>query len=112
MVAFRVYSDEQWPLVAWLEKLHGPGVQHRFSMTVHEEITPAQLKPPVEPEPMPPEHDIYTVRPGDSWWRISHLYGLTVDELRDLNSAAVGHVMYPGQRLRVPTIAALLESLP
>jgi LysM repeat protein len=41
----------------------------------------------------------YEVRPGDTLYRISQKYGISVDELRRLNGLAPDHVIHPGQKL-------------
>jgi membrane-bound lytic murein transglycosylase D len=42
----------------------------------------------------------YTVRPGDSLWRVASRYGTTVDRIRRDNGLR-GNALQPGQRLRV-----------
>ena len=71
----------------------------------------AGKKPPkgaatgVSPRPTAPasaaEERFHTVLPGDTLFRISRRYGLTVDELRRLNDLDKGAVIHPGQKLRV-----------
>jgi LysM repeat protein len=43
----------------------------------------------------------YTVRPGDTLWKIATARGITVDQLMKLNPS-VGTTIYPGQTLHVP----------
>ena len=43
----------------------------------------------------------HQVRAGETLYRISRRYGLTVDELRRLNGLTLGAVIYPGQKLIV-----------
>ena len=43
----------------------------------------------------------HTVRSGETLWGISGRYGLTVEELRDLNNFSPGGTIYPDQRLLV-----------
>ena len=45
------------------------------------------------------ERGHYEVRPGDTLYRISQKYGISVDELRHLNGLDPRHVIYPGQKL-------------
>lgn len=44
----------------------------------------------------------YTVKSGDSLYLISQKYGITLDALKAANTA-VGNVIFPGQKLTVPT---------
>ncbi|MFW6035390.1 MAG: L,D-transpeptidase family protein [Halothermotrichaceae bacterium] len=45
---------------------------------------------------------IYTVRPGDSLWKISQRYGITVANIKSLNNLD-SNTIYPGQKLKIPT---------
>ena len=52
----------------------------------------------------PPDHDagpiIHVVRPGDTIYLIAQIYGLSMDEIVELNQLANrGRVIYPGQEL-------------
>jgi LysM repeat protein len=41
------------------------------------------------------------VRSGETLWGISRRYGLTVEELRNLNNLSPGVAIYPDQKLLV-----------
>lgn len=43
----------------------------------------------------------HTVQKGETLWRISQKYGITVDRLRQLNSLAPDADIYPGTKMRV-----------
>jgi membrane-bound lytic murein transglycosylase D len=43
----------------------------------------------------------YAVRKGDTYFSIAKKFGLTVEELLDLNELAPEHMLHPGDRLRV-----------
>jgi LysM repeat protein len=43
--------------------------------------------------------EYYEVRPGDTLYRISQKYGISLDELRRLNGLAPDHLLRPGQKL-------------
>jgi LysM repeat protein len=43
----------------------------------------------------------HTVRSGETLWGISRRYGLTVEELRNLNNLSPGVAIYPDQKLLV-----------
>lgn len=43
----------------------------------------------------------YTVRPGDSWWKIAHDHGMDMYTLAQLNGKTINALIYPGEVLRV-----------
>lgn len=43
----------------------------------------------------------YTVRPGDSWWKIAHDHGMDMYTLAQLNGKTINTMIYPGEVLRV-----------
>lgn len=43
----------------------------------------------------------YTVRSGDSWWKIAHDHGMNMYALAQLNGRTINSMLYPGQVLRV-----------
>lgn len=43
----------------------------------------------------------YTVRSGDSWWKIAHDHGMDMYTLAQLNGKTINAVIYPGEVLRV-----------
>lgn len=43
----------------------------------------------------------YTVKSGDSWWGISHKYGMDMNALAKLNGMTINSVIHPGQVIRV-----------
>lgn len=43
----------------------------------------------------------YTVRAGDSWWKIAHDHGMDMYALASLNNQTINNVVYPGEVLRV-----------
>jgi hypothetical protein len=59
----------------------------------------AQLTPFPTPTAGPDGRIIYIVQIGDSLWRIAAVAGMSVDELRALNSLGVDAVISPGQQL-------------
>jgi LysM repeat protein len=48
---------------------------------------------------------LYTVRPGDTLYRLSLLYRVSVSELQQGNCLGASSAIYSGQRLRVPNVA-------
>lgn len=43
----------------------------------------------------------YTVRYGDSWWKVAHDHGMDMYALAQLNGRTINSMLYPGQVLRV-----------
>jgi hypothetical protein len=48
---------------------------------------------------------IYTVKKGDSLWKISRRYNSSITEIRVLNNIK-GDLIFPGQQLKIPTYQA------
>lgn len=48
-------------------------------------------------------HTVYTVRRGDNLWNISKRYGVTIQSIVDVNQIRNPNLIYPGQKLRIPT---------
>lgn len=69
--------------------------------------TPSVVLAAANTQPVPAGQ--YTVRSGDSLWRIASRYRLTVDELAQWNGIEVSSVLRPGQTLRLEpdTIASV-----
>lgn len=57
--------------------------------------------------PPQPRTKAWVVEPGDCAWEISVRFGLTLEELRDVNAAGIPEVLYPGDVLFVPEDAVL-----
>ncbi|HEY6136462.1 MAG TPA: transglycosylase SLT domain-containing protein [Thermoanaerobaculia bacterium] len=49
----------------------------------------------------------YAVRKGDTYFSIAKKFGLTVEELLELNDLQASHVLHPGDRLRVAPARAV-----
>lgn len=45
---------------------------------------------------------VYTVRPGDSLWKIANQYQLTLEELASYNQIKNPGLIYPGQKINIP----------
>ena len=43
----------------------------------------------------------YTVKSGDSWWKIAHDHGMDMYALAKLNNQTINNTLYPGEVLRV-----------
>jgi murein DD-endopeptidase MepM/ murein hydrolase activator NlpD len=68
-----------------------PAAQPSTEQTVSEALTVA-----------PVESAAYTLRRGDSLYRISLVYGITVDDLLAANDLANPNAIYPGLTIRIP----------
>ena len=60
-----------------------------------------QVLKPAKVAPKTAKKRYYTVRPGDTLYRISRTHGLTVKKLRILNKLSDKAVIHPGQELLV-----------
>lgn len=47
--------------------------------------------------------DSYTVQKGDSFWKISNQYGISVNNILVANNANENTIIYPGQVITIPT---------
>lgn len=70
---------------------------------------PTEATPPLDnalPEPDPaaaPSSERYhIVRPGDTLWLIARRYGVKLEQLLALNQLNSPHLIYPGQKIRLP----------
>lgn len=63
----------------------------------------------VEKQPVPGQ-TIYVVQSGDTLWKISQKYSITVNELLDVNKLTVSDYLYIGQKLVIPTQAPSPET--
>ncbi len=59
-----------------------------------EDNTPSLVDNPSE------SHNKYTVRPGDSLWKIANKFKISVDQLKS-NNNLTGDLIYPGQVLKI-----------
>lgn len=48
---------------------------------------------------------IYTVKKGDTLYRIANMYGVTISQIVNLNNIANPNLIYPGQRLRIKSLS-------
>lgn len=68
-----------------------------------DEPTPLPIKPTPNPmRPVPQSSDLYIVQPGDTLGTIATLYGVTVDELLELNALVDANTLEVGETLNVP----------
>lgn len=71
-----------------------PGAKAQALPPVQKKAPPAAQKKAAAPE-------IYQVQAGDTLFRISRRFGLTVEQLRSYNNIAPDAAIYPGQKLRL-----------
>ena len=46
--------------------------------------------------------DVYTVKPGDTLWKISRFYNVSLDSLFAANGLNSSSIIYPGQKIKIP----------
>ena len=64
--------------------------------------TSNEIKPATETKSDTRKYDTYTVQKGDTFYRISKVNGITVDELKKLNNLENDTVLKLGQKLKIP----------
>ena len=61
----------------------------------------AKTPPPLQKEQMDLEKKVHKVQAGDSLYRISVQYGLSMELLRDYNNLGPNATIYPGQEIKL-----------
>ncbi len=83
------------------KKLEGRLNQINASIVKIEKQRPvAPPKPPAAPAKAPASR-LHTVQKGETLYQISRKYGMSVDELRQLNGIGKDFKIYPGQKIKV-----------
>jgi hypothetical protein len=57
---------------------------------------------PVHPKPPKPPERVYTVRSGDSVWKIANRFGVSMEAIIQANHLANPNLIFPGQQLIIP----------
>jgi lysozyme len=89
-----------------------PTVIKNAGLNGWEKQSAEKTKEEPKPQPKPKEktvskqqenstYTVYTVKKGDSLWKIAQKYKTTVDELVKLNGIKNRDLIYPGQKLRI-----------
>ena len=71
------------------------------SEPVTESVQKAETPKPVPAAKVESKAKMHTVKPGDTLYRISRRYNLSVDQLREYNKLGAKAAIYPGQQLQV-----------
>jgi LysM repeat protein len=64
-------------------------------------LPPTEKKAPAAAQKKAAAPEMYQVQAGDTLFRISRRYGLTVEQLRSYNNLAHDAAIYPGQKLKL-----------
>ena len=75
----------------------------------HLESNPVFLNEQLEISSNEQGNNIYVVQPGDSLYVISKEYGVTVDQLVELNGIDAPYLIYPGDKIAVDEAVATLK---
>lgn len=77
-------------------------------LTIPGAMVPASAQTPVAPAPAPaPSASTYTVRAGDTITAIGARFGVTVDAVLHANGLSRSSIIYPGQRIAIPSPTGL-----
>ena len=60
------------------------------------------FKPPHHPHPSPKKEIIYSVRSGDTIWKISRMFGVPMEAIIAANNLKNPDLIFPGQKLIIP----------
>lgn len=88
-------------------KVSSPGREVRREQVASSESTPSAKQQESNKEvsgsadPQSPKYSIYTVRPGDTLWKIAVSHGMTLEEIRKLNGLNPKSVLQVGMKLKV-----------
>ena len=69
--------------------------------TAAQETPSAKNSPPPQQEQNDAEPKVHKVQPGDSLYKISRQYGLSIQQLRDYNKLESNATIFPGQELKL-----------
>lgn len=70
------------------------GYTKNTNPTVKQPSSPAQSQPAQQA-------NTYTVKPGDSWWKIANDHGMNMYALASINGRSINSTIYPGQVLKL-----------
>ncbi|VDN48230.1 Multifunctional 2',3'-cyclic-nucleotide 2'-phosphodiesterase/5'-nucleotidase/3'-nucleotidase [Petrocella atlantisensis] len=66
-------------------------------------VVPPVVVPPVVTPPVVEAPVVYIVKSGDVLWRIAKAYGFTWQELSEFNQLKNPHLIYPGNKILIPS---------
>lgn len=108
-VSVQIYTIKTGESLAMIARRYGVSIDQILaannlpdinSIYTGQQLTiPESTTPPVETQA-----DVaYTLQRGDSLYRVSLVYGITVDDLLAANSLSGPNAIYPGLKVRIPT---------
>ena len=102
----KIMNDELYPIAMEKYPIEIAQVQVPVEECEEPVPTPAPIPTPMPapiPQPAVPAGDYveYIVKPGDSLWKISQMYGTTIDAIKQLSGLTSDYLSI-GQKLKVP----------
>ena len=76
-------------------------LESRKELSITQHAPAAKAPKPEKKEEKAAKAKIHTVRGGETLYRISQRYGVTVDQLREFNNLGPNTKIHPGQKLRL-----------
>ncbi|EEG76602.1 LysM peptidoglycan-binding domain-containing protein [Dethiobacter alkaliphilus] len=79
-------------------------IRVKVTRPVKKDVVVSPISPPHKPvkPPAKPEKRVYTVRSGDSVWKIANMFGVSMESIIRANNLQNPDLIFPGQQLIIP----------
>ena len=80
-------------------------IRVKVTRPVKKDVVVSPIGPPhkpVKPSPIKPVDKVYTVRSGDSIWKIANMFGVSMEAIIRANNLQNPNLIFPGQQLIIP----------